>query len=170
MQIFIMRHGEADNIAGDDSLRPLTEQGVIEAKLMAQWLVEKKLKRLDIFVSPYIRAQQTCASVSSLLIKESLLVNPPETLDFISPSGNVQHVHDFLDGLLGELNENSEDVELAVLFVSHMPFVSYFVAELTDKNQMPIFPTGAIAIIDYNTKHMQGQLLGMISPQHLELK
>jgi phosphohistidine phosphatase len=165
-----MRHGEAANMAGDDSLRPLTEQGVLETKSMGQWLLEKKLKYLKVFVSPYIRAQQTFDNVSSYLVKDNLLLNQPETFDFIRPSGNVQHVHDFLDGLLSELNENSDDKELAVLFVSHMPFVSYFVAELTDKNQMPIFPTGAIAVIDYDTKHMKGQLLGMVSPQHFELR
>ena len=66
MKIFIMRHGDAANIAGDDSLRPLTEQGDLEAKIMGQWLLHKKTKLLDVFVSPYIRAQQTYNNVSSL--------------------------------------------------------------------------------------------------------
>jgi phosphohistidine phosphatase len=166
MQIFIMRHGEAANRAGDDSLRPLTKQGVLEAKAMGQWLLQKNSKLLDVFVSPYLRAQQTCDNVSSFLRQTRLLVNQPTTADFITPSGNVQHVHDFLDGLLSEGNEK-ENEDDAILFVSHMPFVSYFVAELTDKNQMPIFPTGAIAVIDYDTKRMQGQLVDIISPATL---
>ncbi|MDX2370097.1 MAG: phosphohistidine phosphatase SixA [Colwellia sp.] len=168
MQIFIMRHGEAANLAGDDSLRPLTKQGIIEAKIMGRWLLENSPKLLDVFVSPYIRAQQTCANVSSFLIKANLLMTQPKTLDLITPSGNAPHVHDFLDGLLSQCNEaDNDDKNLAVLFVSHMPFVSYFVAELTDKNQMPIFPTGAIAVIDYDTKRMQGQLVDIISPAKL---
>jgi len=170
MKIFIMRHGEAAEIAGDDCLRPLTEQGALETKLMGKWLLDNKHKRLSVFVSPYLRAQQTCANVSSLLLKESWFMNQPETLDFISPSGNVKHAHDFLDGVLSEINDSNIDVEPSILFVSHMPFVSYFVAELTDKIQMPIFPTGAIAVIDYDTLRMQGQLLGMVSPQCLNLK
>jgi len=164
MQIFIMRHGEAANVAGDDSLRPLTAQGINEAKIMGQWLLQKKTKLIDVFVSPYIRAQQTCDNVSSLLLKANLLVNPPETVNFITPSGNAQHVHDFLDGLLSQRQEIDNNKDFGVLFVSHMPFVSYFVAELTDKNKMPIFPTGAIAVIDYDTKRMQGELMRLISP------
>jgi phosphohistidine phosphatase len=168
MQIFIMRHGEAANIAGDDSLRPLTEQGLFEAKIMGQWLLQKNSKLLNVFVSPYLRAQQTCENVSGLLRQDDLLVNQPTTVDFITPSGNAQHVHDFLDGLLSESNKmDNGDEDLAILFVSHMPFVSYFVAQLTDKNQMPIFPTGAIAVIDYDIKRMQGQLVDIISPATL---
>lgn len=168
MQIFIMRHGEAANIAGNDSLRPLTERGVLEAKIMGRWLSQKNTKLLDVFVSPYLRAQQTCENVSSLLTKTNLLVNQPKTVNFITPSGNAQQVHDFLDGSLNQCSESDNiDENLAVLFVSHMPFVSYFVAELTDKNQMPIFPTGAVAVIDYDTKRMQGQLVDIISPDKL---
>ena len=168
MQIFIMRHGEAANIAGDDSLRPLTEKGELEAKRMGRWLLQKNSTLLDVFVSPYLRAQQTCENVSSLLKKANLLVNQPKVVDFITPSGNAQQVHDFLDGSLSQCSESDNfDDNLSVLFVSHMPFVSYFVADLTDKNQMPIFPTGAIAIIDYDTKRMQGQLVDIISPDKL---
>jgi len=165
-----MRHGEAANIAGDDSLRPLTEQGCLEAKTMARWLLQKNSKLLDVFVSPYLRAQQTCKEATSLLKKSELLVNQPKTLTFITPSGNVQQVHDFLDGTLSESNKFVNDENVAMLFVSHMPFVSYFVAELTDKNQMPIFPTGAIAVIDYDTKSMQGQLVELISPEQFSAR
>lgn len=166
-----MRHGEAANISGDDSMRPLTEQGVLEAKLMGQWLLQKKIKLLDVFVSPYLRAQQTCENVCSFLKKANLLVNQPQTVDLITPSGNAQQVHDFLDGLLSQCNDvDNSDKNSAVLFVSHMPFVSYLVAELTDKNQMPIFSTGAIAVINYDKKRMQGQLVDIISPANLSSK
>jgi phosphohistidine phosphatase len=166
MQIFIMRHGEAANSSGDDYLRPLTDKGISEAEVMGQWLLEKKPKLLDIFVSPYTRAQQTCANVSSFLIKTSLITKQPKTLDLITPSADVKHTHDFLDGLLSQFNEvDHDDKDLAILLVSHMPFVSYLVAELTDKNQTPIFPTGGIAVVDYDAKCMQGQLVEMISPE-----
>lgn len=168
MQIFIMRHGEAANLVGDDSLRTLTDQGVVEAKIMGQWLLQSRPKLLDVFVSPYIRAQQTCANVSSSLIKANLFTNQVKTLDLITPSGDASQVHDFLDGLLSQYN-TTELVgnNSAVLFVSHMPFVSYFVAELTDKHQMPIFSTGAIAVIDYDTQRMKGQLVEIMSPEKL---
>ena len=168
MQIFIMRHGEAADVAGDDSMRPLTEQGALEAKIMGQWLLTSNFKLLNVFVSPYLRAQQTCTNVSNFLVKDDLLVNKPKTLDLITPSGDVQLVHDFLDGLISQSNEaDDSDKNLAILFISHMPFISYFVAQLTDKYKMPIFATGAIAVIDYDTKLMQGQLLEIISPAKL---
>lgn len=165
MQIFIMRHGEAAQIAGNDSLRPLTEKGAIEAKNMAPWLLKQNPKLLNVFVSPYLRAQQTFENMSNVLTQANVLVNQPKTIDFITPSGNAQHVHDFLDGELSQRSEiDITDENAAILFVSHMPFVSYFVAELTEDNQMPIFPTGAIAVIDYDAKLMKGQLREVISP------
>lgn len=168
MQIFIMRHGEAANIVGDDSMRPLTEQGIIEAKLMGQWLLQNSSKLLDVFVSPFIRAQQTYDNVASVLIKANILITQPKTFNLITPSGNAQQVHDFLDGLFNQYNATDcNGKNSAVLFVSHMPFVSYLVAELTDKIQMPILPTGAIAVIDYDTTSMQGRLLGIMSPAKL---
>jgi phosphohistidine phosphatase len=168
MKIFIMRHGEAANTVGDDSLRTLTEQGVFEAKIMGQWVLQNSPKLLDVFVSPYVRAQQTCANVSSFLVKANLFTNQPKILDLITPSGNAPQVHDFLDGLLSQYNTTDlDDENSAVLFVSHMPFVSYFVAELTEKHQMPIFSTGSIAVIDYDTKRMKGLLVDIMSPDKL---
>lgn len=168
MKIFIMRHGEAANTVGDDSLRILTEQGTVEAKVMGEWLLQSSPKLLDVFVSPYIRAQQTCANVSSSLKKANLFTNQTKTLDLITPSGDASLVHDFLDGLLSQYSTTDlEDTNSAVLFVSHMPFVSYFVADLTDKQQMPIFSTGAIAVIEYDPQLMKGQLVEMMSPEKL---
>jgi len=166
MKIYIMRHGEAAHSASADSLRPLTKQGVIEAEKMGQWLTRCRLTLKHVFVSPYLRAQQTCTHTISVL-KEVGLLNGvvSETLDFITPSGNARQMHDFIDGLL-QSNDGGLYEEYGVVLVSHMPFVSYLVAELTDKITMPIFSTGAIAIIDYDIEKMQGQLVDIISPEN----
>jgi phosphohistidine phosphatase len=171
MYIYIMRHGEAANIEGEDSQRPLTKKGVIEAEQMGFWLAQCKLTRLlKIFVSPYVRAQQSCNNVMSAFNKSAKLsgINS-ETLDLITPSGNVKHVHDFIDGLCHELEfsqHNTCDEKEAILFVSHMPFVSYLVGELTDSTNMPIFSTGAIAVIDYDIVKMQGKLVDIVLPEN----
>lgn len=173
MQIFIMRHGEAASIVGEDSLRPLTKQGILETEKMGLWLARCKPKLMNVFVSPYIRAQQTCLNVTDALTKAALLKDTfldtlvPETLDIITPSGNARQVHDFIDGLFQSNNyliENNSDESKAILFVSHMPFVSYLVGELTGTMNLPIFSTGAIAIIDYNIEQMQGQLVDIMFP------
>jgi len=174
MKIFIMRHGEAASIAGEDSLRPLTKQGALEAEKMGQWLARSKPVMMNVFVSPYIRAQQTCAYITDALTKASLMDDAElNTLDFITPSGNARHLHDYLDGLLQSnafsMHDHCFNDDQAILFVSHMPFVSYLVGELTGSSNMPIFSTGAIAVIDYDIKLMQGQLVAMVSPDEVQI-
>lgn len=167
MQIFIMRHGEASALAGDDFSRTLNVNGIQEAKVIGQWLVQNSPKTLDIIVSPYIRTQQTCEHVASALLKSDLLIKQLKSLDLITPSGEVQQAHDFLDGYLSQYNEIDHNSHPAILFISHMPFVSYFVAELTEERNTPIFSTGAIAVIDYDTAQMKGELVDIISPCQL---
>ena len=169
MQIYIMRHGDAANIAGCDSLRPLTKQGIQETRKMGQWLASRKLTFQHVFVSPYVRAQQSWISVSEAL-QDTLIQNDviAETLDFITPSGNANQTHDFLDGIMQQGNCQNEDEcyndSSAILIVSHMPFVSYLVGKLTGTTDMPIFSTGEVAIVNYDIKQMKGQLLEMMSP------
>jgi len=167
MKIFIMRHGEAAGVLGDDSLRPLSSNGLLEAEQMGKWLARSQISLSYVFVSPYLRAQQTCACVINNLIEEQAeLLRQFETLNFITPSGNAKQAHDFIDGLLAEETgkSNKLDDDQTMLIISHMPFVSYLVAELTSTKQMPIFSTATIAVIDYDIERMQGQLLEMVSP------
>lgn len=171
MYIFIMRHGEAANIEGQDSLRPLTENGIIEAEKMGLWLVKKPLFNIiKTFVSPYKRAIQSANSVLSIINKHDENINlTPEILDLITPSGNANDVHNYIDGLfqsnIEQKIDEGKDVIPAILFVSHMPFVSYLVGELTNSATMPIFSTGAIAIIDYDGESMKGKLIDIVSPE-----
>ncbi len=161
MQVFIMRHGQAQEFSEqngfDDSQRALTEQGKQEAKIMADWLENKQLKLVQVLVSPYIRAQQTCDIVTEDLRSNII------TVDFITPAGDARQVHDYIDGLISELDVNASN-QTTILIVSHMPLVSYLVAQLTQSMNTPIFATAGIAHIDYNVNTMKGQLLGMVSP------
>jgi phosphohistidine phosphatase len=168
MYIFIMRHGEAANIEGKDSLRPLTKLGAIQAQRMGGWIAKYELAKLmKIFVSPYVRAQQSCANVL-LAINKLVGANDiiPETFDLITPAGNTKQVHNFIDGLTVN---NIADQNQAILFISHMPFVSYLVGELTNSTNMPIFATGSIAVIDYDTEKMQGQLVEIVQLENIDV-
>lgn len=166
MQIYIMRHGEASpqsfSSTNGDSLRPLTEKGCLEAGDSGHWLAKKNMPTFDVFVSPYLRAQQTCQQVvkalSSDTQQEAIQL---KTIDFITPDGNAQQVHDFIDGAIAA-NVNGDNK--AILLVSHMPFVCYLVAELTKSENTPIFATGAIAHIDYDEQQMQGKLVEIYTP------
>lgn len=163
-----MRHGEASNQCfttdNTDALRPLTTLGVTEAKRIGQWLVQNQFHPTQIFVSPYLRAQQTCNNVIKVLNDKGLSLSAPaQNLDFITPEGDVQQTHDFIDGLLAQKDDTTE----TILLVSHMPFVSYLVAQLTQSQNTPIFATGAIARIDYDPALMQGQLIDVVTPAQL---
>ena len=183
MQLYIMRHGEAhpptNHSLTSDSERVLTKQGEFEAKLMATWLTKMNIGIGHLWVSPFVRAQQTCDIAS----KNMGVV--AKTLDFITPSGDAKQVHDFIDGFisnhLNDIRSNNTQLEnmpldnLApndnnpkpLLIVSHMPLVSYLVAELTNYQAAPIFATAAIAEIDYDINTMQGKLVRLISPLDL---
>ena len=159
MQIFVMRHGQAEMAAASDALRPLTANGVNEATVMGQWL-SKNLSTFDaIFVSPYLRAQQTADAVCSQLVN----VGKRETLNFITPEDSPKTVHDYLDVI------SSDESIQKILLVSHMPLVSYLVAELTTDHSMPIFQTASVAQIDYDKKSMQGALISLTSPNELDI-
>jgi phosphohistidine phosphatase len=164
MQVFIMRHGQAEEFTEqsrfDDSQRALTEQGKQEAKIMAAWLENQNLKPSQVLVSPYMRAQQTCDIVTQGWQSNIVTVN------FITPAGDAKQVHDYIDGLMSDLEINASK-QTTLLIVSHMPLVSYLVAQLTQSMHTPIFATAGIAHIDYNVDTMKGQLVAMISPMDL---
>ncbi|TPH17946.1 phosphohistidine phosphatase SixA [Litorilituus lipolyticus] len=172
MQIFIMRHGEAEPISTfhhmSDFQRSLTKQGQIEAQLMGKWLLNMSNDIHEVFVSPYERAQQTASIMLSSLTSSGQNTGlSSSTLDFITPNDSAQQVHDFIDGYCEQLSDESINSGHAILIVSHMPLVSYLVAEFTNPENAPIFATAAIAEIDYDVKQMKGELVRLISPLDL---
>ncbi len=155
MQILIMRHGQAHPYGESDGQRPLTEQGKLEAALMAKWMQKSQVDFDQILVSPFLRAQQTAQEIAKYSDA------PLKTIDFITPEGSARQVHDYIDGVC-----SVERLE-TLLIVSHMPLVSYLVAELSAEKEAPIFQTAAIAQIDYDIKRMKGHLTRLISPNDL---
>lgn len=146
-----MRHGEAKTHAAKDELRELTATGINEVKSVSEKLLDEQFDL--IIVSPYVRAQQTAKCIignnkNAQVIESNLII----------PEGNAQDAHNYLDGLL------AEQAYKKVLIVSHMPLVSYLVAELTSDNYMPIFQTAALLKIDYHLEKMKGDVLEMVCP------
>lgn len=158
MQIFVMRHGQAEMLAAIDAQRPLTQNGIKEAHVMGQWLLKNSPAFDCVFVSPYVRAQQTADAV----INELSSVVKRQTLAIITPEDNAKDVHGYLDTVCGQEQYKS------ILLVSHMPLVSYLVAELTIDHAMPIFQTASVAHIEYNFDKMSGELLALVSPNDIE--
>jgi len=161
MQIYIMRHGEAQGFIGqnvDDSQRKLNVQGETEVHIMADWFKKMEISPEHVFVSPYVRAQQTCNIVTSEM--DAAITS----LVLITPLDDAKPVHDFIDGWLSDQEPDAKLQDQSLLIISHMPLVSFLVAELTQSNNAPIFATAGVAHIDYDIDKMQGTLLGLTCP------
>ena len=152
MQLFIMRHGEAQHQAESDMQRELTEYGISEVSDMARLLKEEQFDL--VIVSPFVRAVQT----ADILIKQLSLTTPIIECELITPAGSAEQVHDYIDGLLAEKEYKK------ILLVSHMPVICYLLAELTIGGHMPIFQTGGVATVDYRPTEMKGDFVEMLCP------
>lgn len=139
MNIFVMRHGQAEAIALSDSARKLTTFGKNQAHQQAIWLKEQNIHFDYALVSPYERAQQTFSEVNAVF-NNSIKA---ENWEAITPYGNETLVLDYLQ-LLKEQGINN------VLIVSHLPLVGYIVAALCQQRMGVRFATATIAEIKWN--------------------
>lgn len=115
MKLYISRHGEAQPHAQTDALRPLTESGKQVLRSHWQSLGESGVAPSSLWVSPYLRAQQTATCIEEVC--GSL---PRNDADWLVPSSSPSNVFSQLQAL--PLEENS-------VLVSHMPLVAHLVAE-----------------------------------------
>ena len=109
MQLFLLRHGHAVAHAASDSERPLSELGRADIRINIAAMANE-LSTLDaVWVSPYLRAQQTWQEAKAFLPKA------PKSIiqDAITPDGNVDEVI----ALLAQSNVDS------LLLVTHQTFV-----------------------------------------------
>ena len=165
MKLIIMRHGEAETSNTSDKMRNLTAHGWRQTSEAAKWLATHviKNKQIDLaLVSPYVRAQQSFESVSSVLTCKQKI----DVAEFI-PSAKAQQAHLVLDRLLSE-NPQAQ----SLIIVSHMPLICFLLDELLMTQQACLFDTSGLAIIDYNSQMSSGVLLEFYHPcmQQFELK
>ena len=134
MQLFVLRHGDAERLAASDYERQLTERGKQEVEAVVK-RHEQELSVVEkIFVSPLTRAQQTAAIVSGYFPNI-----PTETTDILVPSHNTTEALAFL------CQQNSDGT---ILLVSHQPLVSELVSDLCDLATMAVgMHTAALASI-----------------------
>ncbi|WP_338292248.1 phosphohistidine phosphatase SixA [Planctobacterium marinum] len=139
MQLFLMRHGEAENSFSNDAQRSLTTQGFIESQKAGVWLNDT-VNHIDYaLVSPFKRARQTYEMVQSITT-----VAHTEFSEDIIPSGSVELVHDYIQVLAQERNLKS------LIVVSHMPLVSYLVDSFCGQLRSILFTTASVARLDYD--------------------
>jgi len=112
MKLFLMRHGEAEFNLNNDAQRQLTDVG--RANVREIVLRDKaELSHIDtIWVSPYVRAQQTAQIVQEVLDQPVHCV----IQSFLKPSADPHSV-------FNELQEK----DLSILLVTHQPLIGTMV-------------------------------------------
>lgn len=154
MNIYILRHGEAELLADKDSQRALTTKGREETLRMARWLAPQ-LSTLDlVLMSPYVRAQQSWEVMASCLPAPKALQMEPE----LAPHGHARLVADHLQVLADQGLDN-------VLLVSHLPLVGYVASELCPGLVPPLFVTSGLAQLVL--QQGQGTLIRMTAPHEI---
>lgn len=136
-RLYVLRHGNAEPFGYQhDAERALTEQGYAEVRSTAEQFAARGEEFDAIFVSPFLRAQQT----ANEFIKVLGCAAWPETLHSITPSGKE------LDVALW-LNEQPYE---SILLVTHQPFAYELVELLADEPLPPTFQmmTATIAALE----------------------
>lgn len=139
MDIFVMRHGEAELMSRSDKDRCLNSRGIQQVIAQGTWLKSTALLG-HVIVSPYIRAQQTFEQINQ--IHNDQLLSKVETWDAITPYGNAHTVVSYLSVLAEQGIES-------VLLVSHLPLVGEIVAALCGRNSVSFYPS-TIAQIEWD--------------------
>ncbi len=123
---------------------------------MASWLNGQAMEIERVLVSPYLRAEQTLATVREALV----LPEGQEVLPELTPGGDAGLVACYLQALA------TEGVK-SVLVISHLPLVGYLVSELCPQEAPPMFATSAIACVDFDGANCEGKLQWQVSPKKL---
>lgn len=118
MELFVLRHGDAEPLITNDQARCLTPRGWAEVQTVMDAACEK-MKSLElILVSPYVRAQQTAD-----IVQEKFPSVKTETTLQLIPEGDISELYELLQGCS----------EKSVLLVSHQPLVGTIVNGLSGK-------------------------------------
>ena len=118
MEIYILRHGIAVERGTPgykkDSDRPLTKEGEVKMRQIAEAMLGMELKFDLILSSPYVRAEQTAQIVANELDEEVTFT------DLLVPDGNALE-------LIAEINDEKPQ---RVLLVGHEPDLSRLISVL----------------------------------------
>lgn len=113
MELFLLRHGNAETQAPRDFDRSLSALGRAELNAVFRDVASNELEALQaVFVSPYLRAQQSYSEVSAYLT-----CRDKQDTQLLVPAGNPYQVVDWLYALAVEQGIDS------VLLVSHQPLL-----------------------------------------------
>jgi phosphohistidine phosphatase len=115
MQVFVLRHGQAETQQTTDEARNLTQKGRADVAASINYALGDLKKIQEIWASPLVRAQQTAQIAQELLLAQGVNVSI-KTTDLITPESDKS-------GLFDSLQSTESD---SILLASHQPFVGGF--------------------------------------------
>lgn len=119
MELFVLRHGQAEPQQTTDEARNLTAKGRADVAANIRNSLSELKGLQAIWASPLVRAQQTATIVRDVLAAEGVNLSI-KTTDLIIPEASPQQAMDFFQTLSAS----------SVLIASHMPFVGDFLDQL----------------------------------------
>ncbi len=139
MRIYFIRHGEAEVFAESDFKRELTAAGRIKLHKTFSAFAKSisNLENYKLYSSPLVRAQQTAEILAHYLEKDV------ETKQYLAGA----HLSEILENL---------DEDENYIFISHEPFISMWIKELTGENL--IVSRGSINLVELDLKKRKGRL------------
>ncbi len=141
MRLVILRHAEAVAGADHDPDRPLTSQGVLQARVMRQQL-QALLGDYRLLCSPWVRAWTTAAELASVGCEAAT------SLD-LTPSASPVAA--------GALLESLFDNEAPLVVVTHQPLCGRFIHWLTEGRDQGVLISpcgGALLELDWPASGM----------------
>lgn len=133
MELFVLRHGDAEPRITTDEVRPLSARGKVEVESVVK-SAQQTMHGLEIIlVSPLLRAQQTAE-----IAHQFLPAVPMETTELLIPESRPSALYELLQGR----------AEKSVLLVSHQPLVGNFINELCGTPNYHAMGTANLACID----------------------
>ena len=115
MELYLLRHADADTIAETDEARPISEKGVGQARKVARFCEAREMEKMRVLASPLRRTHETAEIVARHLGAELQVV--PWLRSGMRPQAALEHLQEYAE-------------EKAVMLVGHEPDLSALVAHL----------------------------------------
>ncbi len=155
MQLFCLRHGEAQPFPNEQGERPLTDEGRSHIHRLAHYLAQQDISFTRILHSKKTRATETAKLLASRLQQHT---QDTEFCPFLDPDSYA------MSALLSSIH----DAQDATLLVSHMPFISQLMSLLIthhDQYNLVDFQPGTLACLERH--HSQRWLLKWLIAPHM---
>lgn len=156
MNLYLLRHGDAEPSAATDAARGLTTKGKKETGDVINWFREKTPKIKLILCSHYLRAHQTAEIVKEILQVES----PIRSTEALLPESSPKEILTLLEKM----------VEEDILLVGHLPHLGLLVGKLVwgkDNTEVSIKKSGLISLTLPGITPGKATLNWSVSPEKL---